>query len=343
MADSRFFKIKKRVTLQDVCTLLKIPTPQRNENLVEISGIARIDDATGTEITFLHNAKYIEDLKKTSALACVIDEKHKHLVPSTTIALVVQEPYLALALLLRELYTTNIETKEPFISKKASIAPGAVIETDCYISDNAVISSGAIIRKGTFIGSNTTILHGVEIGENSRIEANATIGYAIIGKNAHIKAGARIGQQGFGFHIGATGFTDVMQIGRVLIGEDVQIGANCTIDRGSIGDTTIGNHVRIDNMVHIAHNVEIGDYCVIAAQTGIAGSTKIGNACVFGGQVGIVGHISVGDRVTVAAQSGIVRDTEAGAKIAGSPAIRIMEWRRQTVLLRKLAQNKNTF
>jgi UDP-3-O-[3-hydroxymyristoyl] glucosamine N-acyltransferase len=169
-----------------------------------------------------------------------------------------------------------------------------------------------------------------------------TIGFAIIGKSAYIKTGARIGQQGFGFHIGKTGLTDILQIGRVIIGDDAQIGANCTIDRGSIGDTIIGNHIRIDDMVHIAHNVEIGDYCVIAAQTGIAGSTNIGNACVFGGQVGIAGHLTIGDKVTIAAQSGIMRDIESGVKIAGSPGVNIMNWHRQNVILKRLVENRKS-
>ena len=189
-------------------------------------------------------------------------------------------------------------------------------------------------------GNNVTILDGVEIGENSHIESNVTIGFAVIGKSAYIKTGARIGQQGFGFHVGKTGITDVLQIGKVIIGDDVQIGANCTIDRGSMNDTKIGSHSRLDNLVHVAHNVEIGEYCVIAAQTGIAGSTKIGNQCFFGGQVGIAGHLCIGDKVTIAAQSGVMRNTDSGSKIAGSPAGNIINWHRQTVALQKLVESR---
>ena len=129
-----------------------------------------------------------------------------------------------------------------------------------------------------------------------------------------------------------------MQIGKVIIGDDVQVGANCTIDRGSMEDTIIGSHSRLDNMVHIAHNVELGEYTVIAAQTGIAGSVKVGKMCFFGGQVGIAGHLSIGNKVTVAAQSGIMRNVEDGSKIGGTPAVGIMQWHKQNVELANLVK-----
>jgi UDP-3-O-[3-hydroxymyristoyl] glucosamine N-acyltransferase len=338
MIDPRFFNKKEFVTIQRICEILNIEIPKNCSPMKRITNIETIENATPSDITFFHNAKYSENLSKTVAFGCVVSKEHERLVPTSTFPLVVEEPYLAHAYLLKEFYYSKNSYEQTNISKKASISENAIIEDGCCISDFAVISDRAVIRKGSFIGCNTTILDGVEIGENSYIESNVTIGYAIIGKKTYIKAGARIGQQGFGFHIGKTGITDVMQIGRVIIGEDTQIGANCTIDRGSLSDTKIGNHVRIDDMVHIAHNVEIGDYCVVAAQTGIAGSVKIGNGCVFGGQVGIAGHVSIGNKVIVAAQSGVMRDTPDGNKIGGSPAVSIMNWHRQTIALQKLIE-----
>ncbi len=338
MIDTRFFNKKEFVTIDRICELLSIDVPDEDIASKHIFDIARIDNATDSDITFFHNAKYADDLAKTSAFACVISKEHVHLISGNTIPLIVDEPYLAHAILLKEFYSTKHPTGKSFISEKSSIAKSVIIEDGCYISDFVTISDGVIIKKGTFIDSNVTILDGVEIGENSHIESNVTIGFAIIGKSAYIKSGARIGQQGFGFHVGKTGITDVLQIGKVVIGDNVQIGANCTIDRGSMNDTKIGNHARLDNLVHVAHNVEIGDYCVIAAQTGIAGSTKIGRQCFLGGQVGIAGHISIGDKVTIAAQSGVMKNTESGNKIAGTPASNIINWHRQTIALKKLVE-----
>lgn len=340
MIDTRFFNKKEYLTIAEICTLLSVPVPDGCPTDKRILNIATLDNASDSDITFFHNAKYLNDLKKTKAFACVVSPEHVGLVPSSTIALVVSEPYLAHAILLRAFYSIKGGHRGAFISTKASISTNAIVEDGCYISDYVTISDGAVIKSGTFIGSNVTILDGVEIGANSYIEPNVTIGFALIGSSAYIKAGARIGQQGFGFHVGKTGITDVMQIGRVIIGDDVQIGANCTIDRGSMNDTKIGSHSRIDNLVHIAHNVEIGDYCVIAAQTGIAGSTKVGSQCFFGGQVGVAGHISIGDKVTVAAKSGIMKNTASGSKIAGVPACHIMNWHRQTIALQRLVESR---
>ncbi len=340
MVDERFFEKKSYILLGKICDLLAISLPTNCSATKRITGIARLDNATASDITFFHNAKYAEDLAKTQAFACIISKENAHLLSNATVALVVDEPYLAHAILLKAFYSIKGVPQVGYISPKANISPKAKIGKDCYISDNVTILDGAIIGEGTFVGNNVTILGGVEIGENSYIEPNVTIGFAIIGNNAYIKTGARIGQQGFGFHVGKTGITDVMQIGRVVIGDDVQIGANCTIDRGSMNDTIIGSHSRLDNLVHVAHNVEIGEYCVIAAQTGIAGSTKIGNQCFFGGQVGIAGHLTIGDKVTIAAQSGVMRNIESCSKVAGSPATNVLNWHKQTIALQRLIQNK---
>lgn len=339
MMDNRFFKKKDYILFGDVCELLGIKMPNDRSAEKKITNIARLDNATSSDITFFHNVKYAEDLAKTQAFACVISKKNSHLLPKTTVALIADEPYYALAILLKTFYSIKGDCKRAHISSSANISLNAQIGDNCHIADNVIISDGAVIGQGTFIGSNVTILDGVEIGENSHIEPNVTIGFAIIGKNAYIKTGARIGQQGFGFHVSKSGITDVMQIGKVVIGDDVQIGANCTVDRGSMNDTVIGSHSRLDNLVHVAHNVEIGEYCVIAAQTGIAGSTKIGNQCFFGGQVGIAGHLVIGNNVTIAAQSGVMRNIETGSKVAGSPATSVLNWHKQTVALQKLIKN----
>ncbi|MDR1333420.1 MAG: UDP-3-O-(3-hydroxymyristoyl)glucosamine N-acyltransferase [Holosporales bacterium] len=338
MVDQRFYSKKPYLTIVDICRLLNTSVPAGCPSLKRIENVAPIDKASNSDITFFHNPKYADVLAATKAGACLISREHAHLVPlRSVITIIVDDPHLAYVTILNQFYTVRDSERKGYISKKASIAKSAAIEDGCYISDFVVISDDAIIKSGTFIGENTVIMRGVEIGENSYICSNVTIGFATIGRDAHIKAGARIGQPGFGFHIGKAGPTDIRHIGTVIIGDNVMIGANCTIDRGSLSDTVIGSNTRIDNLVHIAHNVTVGSYCVIAAQTGIAGSTKLGNACVLGGQVGIAGHLTIGDNVTVAAQSGVMRNVQSGSKIAGTPSTSIMSWHRQTIALQRLA------
>jgi UDP-3-O-[3-hydroxymyristoyl] glucosamine N-acyltransferase len=304
-----------------------------------IENVASLDKATSTDITFFHNAKYADALAKTKAFACIVLQADAHIVPQSTVPLIVDEPYLAYAAVLCQFYSAKRLPEHGLISRQSSISKSAIIEDGCYISDFVVIADNVVVRTGTFIGEHTVIMHGVEIGERSHIESNVTIGFAVIGKNTRIKSGARLGQQGFGFHMGEAGPTDIPHIGTVIIGDNVLIGANCTIDRGSIANTIIGNNTRIDNTVHIAHNVIVGSCCIIAAQTGIAGSTTIGNSCIIGGQVGIAGHLTIGDNVTIAAQSGVMRNIPSGSRIAGSPSVDIMTWHRQTIALRSLTKS----
>ncbi|MDR1476093.1 MAG: UDP-3-O-(3-hydroxymyristoyl)glucosamine N-acyltransferase [Holosporales bacterium] len=341
MIDKSFYEKNRPFKFREICNILSIEIPGACSPDVEISELARLDNATESDITFFHHMKYVDELSTTKAFACLIDKKNENLLPRNVIGLIVPDPYHALGILLKEFYSIRTEhvCTKTFISEKASISKTAIIGCGCYISDFAFIDDEVIIKEGTFVGSNVSILRGVEIGKYSHIEPNTTISFSKIGNFAYVKSGARIGQQGFGFHIGKNGIIDIMQIGRVIIGDNVQIGANCTVDRGSMGDTTIGNNARIDDMVHIAHNVEIGDYCVIAAQTGIAGSVTVGIGCVLGGQVGIAGHLSIGDKASIAAQSGVMRDVEAKARVAGSPAINAILWHRQSICLKNLAIN----
>lgn len=342
MINPRFYTQTRSYTLKEICEIINSSLPEDCDPNKEIVSIAKLNEAKETDLTFFHNQKYINDLKTTKAYACIISSKFKDYLPNSVIPIIVSQPYLALGYLLKKFYTLKHAQIEDNIgiSEKASISKRATIGKNCRISDFVVIEDDAIIGDGTFIGPHVTILNGVTIGKNSYIESNVTIGFATIGDNAYIKAGARIGQQGFGFYAGQEGIIDIIQLGSVIIGNNTQIGANCTIDRGSMGDTIIGNNVRIDDMVHIAHNVEIGSNCIIAAQTGIAGSTKIGNALVCGGQVGIAGHLVIGDNVTIAAKSGAMKDTASNTKVAGIPAQNITNWHRQTILLKRLGEGK---
>jgi UDP-3-O-[3-hydroxymyristoyl] glucosamine N-acyltransferase len=345
MIDNRFFNVKQSVSFAEICERIGGTVLKKSSSKKMIKGVATLKDATQDDITFFHNSKYADDLRSTKAYSCVLKEEHVSLVPKKVVPVIVKEPYYALSILLRIFYELKIVTKyddteytKTYISPSANVSPTAKIGDGCYISNGVSIYDDCLIKDNTFIGANCVIQRGVEIGANSRIESNVSICCAIIGPKAYIKSGARIGQPGFGFYVGPAGPVDILQLGRVIIGRDVQIGANCTIDRGSMEDTIIGNMVRMDDMVHIAHNVHIGDYCVIAAQCGIAGSTFIGKSCFLGGQVGIAGHLKIGDGVSIAAQSGVMNNIENNKKIGGTPATGLSSWLRQIVVVRKLIE-----
>ena len=226
------------------------------------------------------------------------------------------------------------------ISDFSFIEPTAKIGNNCTISAFAVIEADVVIGDSCFIGPHCIIQKGTILGNNCHLEAHVVIGYAVVGNQVYIKPGARIGQPGFGFHMDEKGHFDIPQLGRVLIGDHVHIGANTTIDRGSFADTIIGKGVRIDNLVQIAHNVEVGDNSVLVAQVGIAGSTKLGKFVIAAGQVGIAGHLNIGNGVKIAAQSGLMRDVVDRETIAGSPAVPVRDWHKQTIALQRLTKRK---
>lgn len=209
------------------------------------------------------------------------------------------------------------------------------------VNETTRVSSDAIIGHGTTIGPHVYIGPGVEIGAGAIIGAGVTISHALIGDNVRILSGARIGQAGFGFEQSETGLQRVPQLGRVIIGDNVEIGANTTIDRGALGDTEIGNGVKIDNLVQIGHNVKLGDYCVLAAQTGISGSCVVGEGVFMGGQVGLADHLTIGDGAQIAAGSGLMRDVPPGGRWGGAPARPVREWLKETATLSKLAKKKS--
>ncbi len=242
------------------------------------------------------------------------------LAPEGLICLVSNSPYKAYALAAQMFYPVHAE--EGFISPHAVIGEGA------EIGENTVIEAGAVI------GEN------VKIGKNCRIGANSTISHAVIGDYTRIYPGARIGQDGFGFAIDPAGHVKVPQLGRVIIGNHVEIGANSCIDRGAGPDTVIGDGTWIDNLVQIGHNVKIGRGCILIAQSGIAGSTVLEDYAVIAAQAGVAGHLRIGMGAQVGAQAGVMRKVSAGEKVLGSPAQPVKEYMRQVAVLKKLVKNK---
>ncbi len=282
-----------------------------------IDSAAPIDSAGKGQITFLANPKYEKYLDTTEASAVILKSD------STFDRLSVikhENPYYAYALTLDILYPEEIALPLG-IDPTAIVADSAQIGKDCTIGALTCIGDRTVIGEKSVIYAQTHIANNVHIGKNCRIYPGVRIlSHSRIGDNAIIHSGVVIGSDGFGFARHADGIKKVKQIGWVEIGDNVEIGANCTIDRGALGPTRIGNHVKIDNLVQIGHNVEIGDYSIIISQVGISGSTKLGKGVVLAGQVGLVGHIELGDGVQVGAQSGVNHNIPAGKTYFGYPA-----------------------
>jgi UDP-3-O-[3-hydroxymyristoyl] glucosamine N-acyltransferase len=281
--------------------------------------VAALDQAGAEQVSFLDNPKYLEQFEKSKAAACFVREKYASRAPKSMALLVTETPYSAYALAAQYFYPPSAASG---ISPHAHIAKTATIGNNCQIAAGVVIGEGCVI------------------GDECNIGANTTISHSIIGNRAIIHRGVHIGQDGFGFAPGPRGILKVPQLGRVIIGHDVEIGSGSCIDRGAGPDTVIGDGCKIDNLVQIGHNAQLGKMVVIAAGCGIAGSTRIGDGTMLGGQVGIAGHLTIGRGVKIAAQSGVMSDIPDGATYGGGPAMPIKDWHRQTAALKKLAGKK---
>lgn len=305
---------------------------------VTIRDVKPLGQAGDGDLSFLDNPRYIDAFRVSAASACILRAKHAEAAPASMALLISEDPYRAYAKIAQAFYPEVQETAD--ISKGACVANDAVIGKGCRIGHGASIESGATIGEGTSIGANATIGKGVVIGAHCRIGPQVAISHALIGDRAILHPGVRIGQDGFGFAMGKEGHLKVPQLGRVVIGNDVEIGANSCIDRGAGPDTKIGDGAKIDNLVQIAHNVEIGRHTIIVSQVGISGSTKIGDYAVLGGQAGITGHLTIGRGAQVAAQSGVMRNVADGEIQGGTPAMPVRDWHKATATLLKLIKKE---
>ena len=337
--DSRFFGNLKKVNVKELAVICEFKIAGSDRDF-EISGISTLNNAKNTELAFFGNKKYRADFKNTKAGAVIITEKNIEDLPEGTIGLVCANVMIGYARALEILCYP--ETHLSHVCASARVHESAEIGKDCYIGEGVIIEENVKIGENSVIGHHSVIQKGCVIGKNARIGNNVSISHSIIGENVIINSGARLGESGFGIIPSASGMVYVKQIGRVLIGNNVRIGANTTIDRGSVEDTTIGNDTIIDNLVQLGHNVSIGEKSIIVAQVGIAGSTKIGNGVVLAGQVGVAGHIEIGDGVMAAAKSGIAASIEPGQIVGGIPAVEAHTWKRQVSFLRSAVTKKHT-
>jgi UDP-3-O-[3-hydroxymyristoyl] glucosamine N-acyltransferase len=336
MADRRFFPYAGPFKLADIAGMTGARLLNCADPNIEISDVAALDRAELGSVGFLENRRYLDALAETKASACFISETLVSRAPNSVALLVTDRPRRNFARISRIFYPD--EEPLPKIHERAAVAASALINAGCRVEVGAVIGERAKIAEGCWIGPNAVIGDAVTIGAGTRIGANASVSHCDIGARCVIYPGARIGQPGFGFEVDEAGPLKMPQLGRVLIGDDVEIGANTTIDRGAGPDTVIGQGTMIDNLVQIGHNVEIGEGCIIVAQVGISGSSKLGDHVVLAGQVGVVGHITIGTGVQVAAQSGVNKSIPDGARMGGSPTVPIRDFRRQVAAVKALGR-----
>jgi UDP-3-O-[3-hydroxymyristoyl] glucosamine N-acyltransferase len=305
-------------------------------NGIALTGVAPLQTATAQDVSVLHNPRYTDALEQTRAGLIIVPANHAKLVPLTSAGLVVKDAHAAWAKIATLFHPPKVAI--PGIHPSAVIDPAAQVDPTVEIGPNAVIAARAEIGAHCRIGACATIAEGVILGPHCRIGANASVSHAILGARVYIYPGARIGQDGFGFAITETGFLTVPQLGRVILEDDVEVGANSTIDRGASHDTIIGAGTRIDNLVQIGHNARLGLGCVLVSQSGISGSTVLGDYVQIGAQAGLTGHLRIGAKARIGAQAGVMSDVEAGQAVVGSPALPLKEFFRNVAVLRKLSR-----
>lgn len=338
MADPRFFHLAGPFTAADLASRIGAQIAGAADPDRILTDVAPLDTAAATHVTFLENPKYRDVFRSTRAGAAIVAPDAVAVAPEGLVLLVSPAPYRAYALAARAFYPDA--PPPPGIAATAVVDPSARLGEGCAVDHHAVIGPAVEIGRRCHVGSGSVIGAGCVLGDDVRVGANVTLSHCLIGSRVRIFPGARIGQDGFGFAPDPKGHVKVPQLGRVVVGDDVEIGANSTIDRGAGPDTVIGSGVMIDNLVQIGHNVQIGRGCVLVAQVGIAGSTQLGDCVMIGGQAGLTGHLKIGSGARIAAQSGVMRNVAPGEAMMGSPAVPIRDHHRQVAMLRRLTKNK---
>lgn len=344
MKEPDFFIPARRFKVGEIAVLTGARLVNADHAEVSILRLAPISEGGEDALVFIDGRRNIGKLTALHAAAVLCPEEMVESVPAGLAILATAKPQHAFAMIARLLYPTATRpqpmTGERGISERAVIAADAKIENGVIVEAGAVIGPGAMIGRGTIIGPNAVIGANCTIGRDAYVGANATLQYAVIGDRVIIHPGAQIGQDGFGFLLGPEGLEKNPQVGRVIIQDDVEIGANTTIDRGALTDTVIGEGTKIDNLVQIGHNVQIGRGCIIAGHCGLSGSVKIGDHAMLGGRVGIADHVTIGEGAQLAASSGVMDDVPPGERWAGLPAKPMRQAFREIAALRNLVDGK---
>jgi len=338
MTDTRFFKTAGDFTLAELADISACKIAKDVSDGRRFKGVAAIDNVSPDEVTACYDKSFKGDLKTVTAGIVITTDKMAKEFGDTVSVLTSDEPRRAFALIIRAFYPITLP--EGFISDKANISATAKIGGGVRIEAGVYIGENVEIGDGCYIEANTVIKDGVIMGMGCHIGANATIECAILGNGVRIYAGCRIGQDGFGFELSPKGHLKIPQLGRVIIEDGVEIGANTCIDRGALNDTVIGAGTVMDNLVQIGHNNKLGKGCVIVSQVGIAGSCTFGDMVVAAGQSGFKDHLNIGTGVQVGAKSGVMQDIPPMQTYLGAPAMPARDYLKQVALLRKILKMK---
>lgn len=338
MADERFFQLAGPFNLEELADIADAEIAGAIPQVSEFSDVAPLSSANSNQVSFLDNKKYGDAFAVSQAGACLVHPSMAHRAPAHMALLVTNQPYHGYARVAAAFYPPQSLTEG--IHATAYIAGTASLGRNVQVCAGVCIGDNAVVGSNTLIGANTVVENGVRIGSDCRIAPNVTLQFCDIGNAVILHPGVRIGQDGFGFAMGASGHEKVPQLGRVIVGDDVEVGANTTIDRGTGPDTIIGTGSKLDNQVQIGHNAKLGNGCIFVAQSGVSGSTEIGNFTIIGGQVGIAGHLKIGDGVQIAAKTGVMRNIESGNIVGGYPAQPMKNWLRSVAAVERLGKKK---
>jgi UDP-3-O-[3-hydroxymyristoyl] glucosamine N-acyltransferase len=343
MTEPFFFDRGRGLTVREIAALTQAePRPGANLDR-RITGVASLDRAGRNDLVFLDKPKYAAQLSGSAAGICLTTERHADRAPSHMVVLCVREPYRAFVQVTRALFPDALRPSSLLEASGTAVGacvhPTARMESGATVDPGAVIGPGAEIGSGTVIGANAVIGPRVRVGRQCVVGANTSITNALLGDRVIVHPGCAIGQDGFGYVMGARGHTKVPQIGRVIIQDDVEIGALTTIDRGALSDTVIGEGTKIDNLVQVGHNTTIGRHCVVVAQTGISGSVTIEDFVVLAARVGVHDHLTIGEGAQIAAAGVIWSDVPPGARLGGWPAKPVRQWMREVATVARLAGN----
>ncbi|MBX3533193.1 MAG: UDP-3-O-(3-hydroxymyristoyl)glucosamine N-acyltransferase [Xanthobacteraceae bacterium] len=339
MTDPIFFRSRGPLALAAIGELTGAAVPEASAGAV-VSSAKPLDIAGPEDLTFYEDPAYAAALSSSDAGACFVTAKLADSVPAHIVRLIVDKPYAAFVKAARALFPDDLRPLS--IVGTRGVDPEASVHEEARLEDGVVVDPGAVIGPDAEIGAGTIVCANVVIGSNVRIGRDCSIGpgasitHALIGDRVIIHAGVRIGQDGFGYIPGKS-HLKVPQLGRVVIQDDVEIGAGTTVDRGGGRDTMIGEGTKIDNLVQVAHNVSIGRHCIIAGHVGLSGSVTLGDGVMLGGKVGIADHRTIGDRAQLIALSGVMHDVPAGERWGGAPAKPLREFFREQVALQRLA------
>lgn len=333
MADPRFYDNRGPFRISEICRVAQIEPKSANPD-DPVHDVAALDCAGPLHIGFCDERQTTRAIL-TDAGWCIIGPSGGGQGAAHTVLLRAKSAQASFAAVARLFYP---DSESGFAPQKEAVHPSAKIGAGVTLAPGVVIGAHAEIGDGTRIGPNAVIGRGVMVGRGCEIGAQVVLGFAYVGDEVVIQPGAVIGASGFGFSAGPRGHTKIPQLGRVILQDRVEIGANSTVDRAALGDTVIGEGTKIDNLVQIGHNTRVGRHCVIAGQVGISGSVTLGDFVALGGMAGIADHVTIGDRARLAGLSGVAHDLEGGRDYGGIPARPIREWHRQVAYLSRITR-----